>query len=267
MRTKAKIEEEIAALATEVCELARRRGRLLPTIDDWGNLLVALGVTEEELRSALDSAKIDAGFFSGFVLRREVAPAAERLKEALLAVVPAAVSGDRATYYQAMRELRPLLADLLAQRASRWLHDWELREMMGPPVLAQQSQTREAVVTANVSRLRGWEIALWGGRALAASQREFWQHRWWRYGWGDYVREGREGDKRAGRPVHSTFEEEECKHLLPAEEAALVDTLPHPQTDEEWPDPEIRAWLPRLREWRAREAEPVAVTGDATDSQ
>jgi len=267
MRRKDKIEVEIAALATEVRELARRRGRLLPTIEDWGDLLVALGVTEEELRSALESAKDDEAFVSGFVLRREVAPAAGRLKEALLVVVRAAVPGDRPAYYQAVRELRPPLTDLLVQRASKWVHNWEVREMIGPPVLAQQSQTREGVVTANVSCLRGWEVALWAGRALKAAHGEFWQHRWWRYGWGEYVREGREGDLRAGRPVYATFEEEECKHLLPAEEAAVVDALPYPQTDEEWPDPNIRAWLPRLRQWRAREAEPVAVTENAADSQ
>jgi len=267
MRRKDKITAEIAALATEVRELARRRGRLLPTIEDWGDFLVALDVTEEELQSALDSAKDDVSFVSGFVLRREVAPAAGRLKEAMLVVVRAAVPGDRPAYYQAVRELCPPLADLLVQRASKWVRNWEVREMIGPPTLTQPSQTREAVVAANVSRLRGWEVALWAGRALKAAHSEFWHHRWWRYGWGEYVREGREGDKRAGRPVLSTFEEEECKHLLPAEEAAVVDALPYPETDEEWPDPNIRAWLPRLREWRAREDESGAVTGSVADQR
>jgi hypothetical protein len=184
MRTLAKIEEEIAALATEVHELARQRGRLLPTIEDWVDLLLTLGVPCEELHSAALRGGSYEDIFTGLVKRREVVPVAEPLKEALLAVIAVALSDDRQAYYRALRELRAPLSDLLTQRAEQWVQQWQhnskyfdlyraaknwVTNTAGPPALSERyaEGQHESVVKA-----KGWALALLAGTALRCAVAE-----------------------------------------------------------------------------------------------
>ena len=275
MRSRARIEEEIAALVAEAKEVLQRQGRALPEVRQWGDFLFEGLAMDSEGLNALSAeaeaaGKGDVWLFSTPVERMALPPAAEPLRRALLETLATALRNELREYLRARTALRPVLSDLLAQRAERWVHDWEASRMIGSAAqLAQRGQTPEEAARQHVSRLRGWEVVVGAGQALRAANREFWQHRWWRYGWGEYVRQGGEGEQRAGRGAPVTFEEEEYRSLLPSDEAAVVDALPYPQTDEEWPDVSIRAWLPRLRDWQAAQGVlgAVATTGEGADAQ
>ena len=123
MRKPAKLEAEIAALAAEVEEVARKRGRALPTTQDWVDLFMALGVTYEEMADAPQDGEGDVAVFARLT-RREITPAAAPLLESLLAAEAAALARDRPACYQTLRELRAPLTDLLARRAQTWCQRW-----------------------------------------------------------------------------------------------------------------------------------------------
>ena len=107
MRRPAKLEAEIAALAAEVEEVARTRGRAFPNASDWVDLFVALGVTYEEMEAAVKSELSSVAAFSAF-LQRPVTPAAEPLQQALVAVEKAALPRNVTPTYRPCASCEPL---------------------------------------------------------------------------------------------------------------------------------------------------------------
>jgi hypothetical protein len=195
MQTKAKLEVEIAALGEEVRELARRRGRALPTMEDWVDWLQALAVTGDDLRAAADRGETEEAVFSWFLTRGEVTPAAEPVKEALLAVIAPAVREERPAYFRGLRALRAALADLLARRAQKWAHDWTARSRSldlyrsayswvtgaaAPRCLSAGGQQRAAEqIQESVARAKGWEVVVLAGLALHCAAAELTAWREW----------------------------------------------------------------------------------------
>jgi len=244
MRTRARIEAEIAALATEVQELARGRGRSLPTLDEWADLLEVLGVTDEDLHAGAQGDEDEEAVFSRFVTRGEVTPAAESVQEAFLAVVLAAVSEDRPAYYRALRALPPLLSDLLVRRAEQWSHHWTatshffdlyrgarswLTGASAPPSLsARPDRTAAEGVQANVAKAKGWQLALLAALALRCAAAELTEWRAWIAGGAttqhdSLLRERVSSTPRCSDDPGTRWARDVAKHTLPdEEEAALV---------------------------------------------
>ncbi len=195
MQTRAKLEVEIAALAVEVRELARKRGRALPTMEDWVDLCRALAATSDDLLASEASGESEEVAFSRLVTRAEVTPAAEPVKEALRAVVVAAVQEDRPAYFQALRALRTPLADLLARRAEKWSRDWSARSHFldlyrgakswltgasAPHSSAVPGDQRAADgARQSVARAKGWELVVLAGLALRCAAEELTAWREW----------------------------------------------------------------------------------------
>jgi hypothetical protein len=244
VQTKAKLEAEIAALAAEVHEVTRRHGRSLPTGSDWADLFEVMGVTWDELHAAVESGEGDVAVFSGLVLRGEVTPAAEPVREALLAAVLAALAGDRSAYYEALRQLRVPLGELLVRRATRWAHDWvasseflytyrEARAwvtrtpLRDPPLAAAPSAPEEAIRTAS-ARAKGWQVAVCAGLGLRLSATEFTEWREWitegAAKWqAFYLREHASANPSCSEDPADLWQREVARHTLPEdEEAELV---------------------------------------------
>jgi hypothetical protein len=248
MQTKAKLEVEIAALAEEVRELARSRGRALPTVDDWMDWLQALAATPEDLRAAanrVDSGESTETVFSAFVTRAQVAPAAEPVKETLLAAVAPAARGERPAHFRALRALRAALADLLARRAEKWAHDWRARSrsldlyrgaqswLAGAPaprsLSAGGDQRAAEQIRESVARAKGWEVVVLAGLALhcAAEELTAWRE-WVRGGAGRQhaflSRERASTSRCCSEEPAVMWAREVARHALPEEEeTALVD--------------------------------------------
>ncbi len=118
MRKPAKLEAEIAALADEVEEVARKRGRALPNTKRLGGPVRGargdLGGTERRPPRAGRATRRS----SPELPRREVTPAAEPLHRGLAGGRGGGPRGRTGRpIIAALRELRPPLADLLVRRA------------------------------------------------------------------------------------------------------------------------------------------------------
>ncbi len=193
MRKPAKLEAEIAALAAEVEEVARKRGRALPTTQDWVDLFMALGVTYEEIADAPQDGEGDVAVFARLT-RREITPAAEPLLESLLAAEAAALARDRPACYQTLRELRAPLTDLLARRAQTWCQRWlrapEFEELYYGPRQSLRGASPDASlaeldpdfaeqIETKLARMKGWPLALLAGKALGCAATELSEWREW----------------------------------------------------------------------------------------
>jgi len=261
MLTRAKVEAEITALAAEVNEVARRRGRSLPTPSDLADLLAALGVTLEMMASAREPGEDQGERLAAIFTPGEVAPAAEALREAYLTLIGLALSADRPAYFRALRALRPVLADLLVRRAEQWSERWAeacqslefyrgganwLASVPPPPaVSAGAGPTPEEWAADTVARAKGWQRVVLAAQALnvAGTERKEWrdwitggaitQHELLLHERANPVSSSPEDPAaRWGRDVarHTLPEEEEAelvrRGVVSAEEVAAVKALP-----------------------------------------
>jgi hypothetical protein len=247
MQTKAKLEVEIAALAEEVQELARRRGRALPTMDDWMDWLQALAATPDDLRAAADRSERgenDEVMLAWFLTRAEVTPAAEPVKEAVRAVIAPAVREERPAYFRALRALRPPLADLLVRRAESWAHDWKARSRSldlyrgahswvtgasAPRSLPAPGDPRAPErAQETVARAKGWELMVLAGLALHCAAEELTAWREWVTGGAarqhaSLTHERASASRSCSEEPGVTWAREVARHALPEEEeTALV---------------------------------------------
>ena len=241
MLTKAKIEAEIAALGEEVEAVARRRGRSLPTPEDLGDLLDALGVTLEALRAARDATEDEGEKLAAIFTPGEVAPGAEALREAYLTLIGPALIRDGPAYFRALRALRPVLADLLEQRAERWSRAWREaprpfdfhrgdrsgQERVSVPLAfpARPGQTPAEWATETVAKAKGWHRVVLAGLALNVAATELKE-------WRDWIAEEavKQHDlllRERANPTPSSAEDpaarwarDVAKHTLPDEEEA-----------------------------------------------
>jgi len=241
MLTRAKIAADIAALAEEVNQVARRRGRALPTPEDLGDLLRALGVTREEAQAAREPGEGQEERLAALFTPGEVAPAAEALKQAYLTVVVTAVRQDRPAYHRALRGLRPVLADLLVRRAGQWSARWAeasrcfelyrgasswLAGVSAPPPLsARPGQTSETWAAESVAKAKGWQLALLAGLALNVAQTELREWRDWITGGaakqhGFLLRERSNPDPCSSEEPAAWWARDVAKHALSEEEEA-----------------------------------------------
>ncbi len=241
MQTKAKLEVEIAALGAEVRELARERGKALPTMEDWVDLCQALALTGDDLQTADESGESEEAVFSGFVTRAPVTPAAEPVQEALVAVVVAAVRQDRLAYFAMVRALRTPLSDLLALRAEKWAQDWNARSRFldlyrgatswltgtaAPRSLPVPGDQRTAEAARDcVARAKGWEVVVLAGLALRCAAEELTAWREWVTGGAVKAHGFQQAEQVKRRPSRSCSDEpallwarEAAKHTLPEEE-------------------------------------------------
>ena len=195
MLTKARIEAEIAALATEVNEVARRRGRSLPTPNDLADLLMALGVTLEAMASAREPGEDQDRRLAAIFTPGEVAPAAAALREGYLTLIGPALIADRPAYFRALRALRPVLANLLERRAEQWSERWVTAsrpsdfyrgtgspqgQFSVPPAFpARPDQTPADWAAQAVARAKGWHRVLLAGLALNVAATELREWRDW----------------------------------------------------------------------------------------
>ena len=116
---RSSLPREIAALGESVRELARKRGGVLPGVQDWVSLEIVL-LWREDI-----AARVAAGFGGPPVVAEglremRLAPAAEPLREALRSALESALRADAPAYRRAMGALRPVLEELLAARGAKW---------------------------------------------------------------------------------------------------------------------------------------------------
>jgi hypothetical protein len=261
MRTaaRAKVEEEIAALAKEVGELRRKRGTGLPDVDTLVAFILAVYERERggEVAGAVDAHGL--GALAEAVGELQVAPAAEALKASVAAVFQAAAGRDYPAYRRDSEVLREALTALLELRAPKWRHLWQARDLY-PSSWQSKLDPMEHIRKA-VPQLNRWEVLIWAGKALACAQEDLWL--WWL--WQAGQREYREGQHQHGQQTASEeegWQQEVVQHTLPEAEAAIVDGWPVPP-DDRWPEGNTKALLCRLREWQAKQAAGDVVAAGA----
>ena len=246
MQTRAKIGEEIAALAVEVRELARTRGAGMPDVSTLVDFIVAAFGAEPgyEVARAADS-KGARGVWEA-VGELQIAPGAEAVRAGVVTVFQAIDRGDFPAYKRDSQALRQALVALLEERAGKWRHLQAARELYSMP-------SRSAVdpiehVRAAVPKLTRWEVLVWSGQALACATEDVWLWRLWQAGWREY----REDFRQRGQSgmTEEAWQRDVAQHALPEAEALIVDSWPVPP-DAEWPQGNTKALLPRLRTWQA----------------
>jgi hypothetical protein len=246
MGTRAKIGEEIAALATEVRELAHRRGAGLPDLETLVEFIVAaFGYRARELAQAMDSRGL--GTFTEAVSTLEIAPAAQELRACAAAAFEAADHNDLPAFRRTSQRLREALRALLEARAGKWRHLSAARDLYPPSW--QSALDLVEHVRVKVPGLTRWQVLVWAGKALACATEDVWLWRLWQTGWREY----QEDSLQRGRSGMSEemWRQEVAQHTLPEEEARVVDSWPAPP-DAEWPEGNTKALLPRLRKWQAK---------------
>jgi len=248
MRTKAKIEEEIAALATEVRELARQRGAGLADVDTLVKFIVAVFGHQrgKEVAEAADSRGMVA--IGEAVGELQIAPAAEALRACVVTVFQAIGRGDFPTYKRESQALREALVALLEARAPKWRHLHGAEDIY-PSAWRSAVDPVEHVRSA-VPKLTRWEVLVWAGHALTCAVEDVWLWRFWQTGWREYE----EDSRRRGQSgmTEETWQREVAQHTLPETEALIVDSWPVPP-DAAWPEGNIKFSLSRLREWQAKQ--------------
>jgi len=258
-RARAKIEEDIAALAKEVSELRRKRGAGLPDVDTLVGFIVA--VFEHPGRSGEVAGAVDdrgLGAMAEAVAELQIAPAAESLRAAVAIVFQAAGRVDYPAYKRESEALREALLALLEARAGKWRNRSEARDIY--PSSWQSKLDPVEHVRAVVPKLTRWEVLAWSGKALACAVEDVWRWQLWQMGW----REHQEDVYRRGHSSEPMWQSEIAEHTLPEEEAVIVDSWPIPP-DEQWPDRNTREFtLPRLRKWQAQQG---AVNGVSDQEQ
>ncbi len=248
MRTRAKIAEEIAALATEVRELVRKRGAGLPDVDTLVSFIVAAFGYDRARELAKAADLRGTAWIGEAVGELQLAPAAETLRSCVVTTWQAVGQGDLSAFKRASQRLREALVALLEARAPKWrgLH---AAEECYPPAWRSGVDPVEYVRSA-VPKLTRWQVLVWAGRALGCAVEDVWLWRLWQTGWREY----QEDSHRRGQTGMSEqmWQREVTQHTLPAAEALIVDSWPVPP-DAEWPEGHIRFSLSRLREWQAKQ--------------
>jgi len=244
MRTKAKIEAEITALASEVSEVARQRGAALPTPQDLAEVIEALGVSAEAIWAARQPGEDEDERFAALFTPGEVAPSYEALCEAYGNALGGAVSQDRSAYEAALRELRPVLREVLVRNAERWARPWAetsrkldlywgakswLAGVPAPPAEAPAVARAGADwATQVVAKAKGWHLILLAARALHLAHLELQGWREWVTGgavkWhASYQSERVNPNPSCSEDPALLWAREVAKHTLPDdEESALV---------------------------------------------
>jgi hypothetical protein len=252
MRTgaRAKIEEDIAALAKEVSELRRKRGTGHPDADTLIDFMVA-AVGYEHAQEVYDAAVARGwGAIAEAVGALVVAPAGRELQTAAVSAFEASVQDDLSCFVRASQLLREVLLALLTARAEKWRNRSEARDIY--PSSWQSKLDPVEHVRAAVPKLNRWEVLVWAGRALACAVGDVWRWQLWQTGWREYQEEVH----RTGRSgmTEKDWQRELAEHALPETEAVIVDSWPVPP-DDQWPDRNTRELtLPRLRKWQAQQA-------------
>ena len=264
MRTRAKVAEEIAALAEEVSALVHTRGVGLPDVKTVVEFILAAFEYDRvhQVGEAVDARGY--GALGEEISKLQVAPAAEELKTCVITVWEANGRDDLAGFRRASQSLREALLALLEARADKWRHVPTARDLY-PPSWQSTADPAEHV-RLRVPGLTRWEVLVWAGRALACAVEDVWLWRLWQTGW----REHQEDSRQRGQTSMSEqmWQREIVQHTLPENEARVVDSWPVPP-DEQWPDTYRGTSLPHLRKWQAdraaREelAAPSAEDGDA----
>lgn len=248
MRTKANIEEEIAALATEVRELARRRGTGLPDVGTLvGFILAAFDHQRgEEVAMAVDSQ--GAAAIGEAVGELQIAPAAEALRACVVTVFRAIGRGDFPAYKRDSQALREALVALLEARAPKWQHLHAGRELY--PASWRSTVDPVEHVRSAVATLTRWQVLVWAGQALACAAQDVWLWRLWQSGWREY----QEDSRRRGQAgmTEEAWQREVAQHTLPEGEALIVAGWPVPP-DADWPEGNEKARLPQVRKWQAEQ--------------
>jgi len=245
MGTRAKIGEDIAALAAEVRELAHRRGAGLPDLETLVEFIVAaFGYRARELAQAMDSRGL--GTFTEAVSRLEIAPAAQELRACAAAAFEAAEHNDLPAFRRASQRLREALVALLEARVGKWRRLSAAQDLYPPSWQSALNPVEHLRV--KVPGLTRWEVLVWSGRALACAAEDVWLWRLWQTGWREY----QEDSLQRGRSGMSEemWRQEVEQHTLPEEEARVVDSWPVPPA-EQWPETYRQSLLPRLRKWQA----------------
>jgi len=265
VRTRAKVAEEIAALAAEVSELVHARGVGLPDVRTVVDFIVAAFEYDQvhQVAEAVDARGY--GALGEEMDKLQIAPAADELRACVGAAFQAIGDGDLGAFTRASAPLRQALLTLLEARAGKWPHLWEARELY-PPSWQKATDPLE-YVRARVPKLTRWEALVWAGQALRCAEEDVWLWRFWQTG----QREHLEVSLQRGQAgvTERDWEREVAQHTLPEEEARVVDSWPVPP-DEEWPKAFRETSLPNLRKWQADRAareEPAAASAEDASAQ
>jgi hypothetical protein len=257
-RARAKIEEDIAALTKEVSELRRKRGAGMPDIETLCDFVVAAIGRERAVELAEAVGYRGLAWIGEAVSELQVAPAAQQLQTAAVAAFEASVQDDLSCFVCASQPLREVLLALLTARAEKWRKRDEARDIY--PSSWQSRLDPVEHVRAAVPKLNRWEVLIWAGKALACAREDVWRWQLWQTGWREYQEEVH----RRGHSSQPMQQSEITEHVLPEEEALIVDSWPVPP-DDQWPDRNTREFtLPRLRKWQAQQR---AVSGTSDQEQ
>jgi len=248
MGTRAKIEEEIAALAAEVRELVRKRGAGLPDVQTLVGFIVAVFGRPRAYEVAQAFEADGVGALAEAVGELQIAPAAEDLRACVVTVFRVIDSEGFPGYKRESRALREALLPLLEARAPKWRHLQAGRELYPPSW--QGTLDPVAHVRSVVPGLTRWEVLVWAGHALACAVEEVWLWRLWRTGWRGYLEDSRQRGQLG--MTEERWQREAVQHTLPEAEALVVDGWPLPP-DAEWPEGDAKSSLSRLREWQAKQ--------------
>jgi hypothetical protein len=238
MLTRVKLEAEIAVLTEEVKTVARQRGAALPTAEDLVDLLEVLEPALEAMQAAQEPGEGQNERLAALYAPGEVVPAAEALREVYVEALWAGMAADRPAYQQALRELRPVLRELLLLRAARWSEEWgetsrfhrlyrdATRWLAGAPA---GSEPILATCTAeSVAQARGWRLVVMAARALHCAVTELQQWREWIAGGAveqhaSLLRETTSPTPASTEDPAARWAREVARHTLPdGEEAELV---------------------------------------------
>ena len=247
-RARAKVEEDIAALAKEVSALRRTRGAGMPDVDTLVGFVVAAFGHERarELALAADDCRGMAWVWEA-VSKLQLAPAAEELRARVVTACQAVDQSDLPAFKRASQQLREAVLALLEARAGKWRQLSAAGEFYPP----SWQSTRDPVehVRAAVPKLTRWEVLVWSGHALACAMEDVWRWRFWQAG----RREQGEDSLQRGHSAVSEkqWQQEVAQHTLPEAEALIVDSWPVPP-DADWPE-DMKSSLSRLREWQAKQ--------------
>ncbi len=246
-RARAKVEEDIAALAKEVGELRRTRGAGHPDADTLVDFMVA-AVGYEHAEQVYNAAVARGwGAIAEAISELQVAPAAQELRVAAVAAFEASVQDDLSCFVRASQPLREALLGLLMVRAEKWRNRSEARDIYPSSWQSQIDPVEH--VRAKVPKLNRWEVLVWAGKALGCAREDVWRWQLWQMGW----REHQEEAYRRGHSSEPMWQSEITEHTLPEEEALIVDSWLVPP-DDQWPDRNTRELtLPRLRKWQAQQ--------------
>lgn len=234
MLTRAKVQEEITALAEEVRAEAHRRGAAMPTGEDLAEVIEALTPTLEQIRAAQAPGEGQDERLWELLSPREILPAAEPLRAAYEQALGQGLAQNRPAYLQSLQELRAALQTLLEERGEQWALHWDriarkhdlyrgaLHSVKG--TLGQPKPIPRACTPESAAKARGWGLVVLAARALHVARVELSEWREWVTGGAATRREQLLGE--LSSPALSpedpaaVWARELAQHTLPEEEEA-----------------------------------------------